>query len=75
MTVGTVVGEMGFFRKQPRAASVVAEEAAVVYVLSRAAYDRLMAVDAPTGTAFLQFVIRALADRVDGSNREIAALL
>jgi hypothetical protein len=53
----------------------VAEEAAVVYVLSRAAYDRLMAVDAPTGTAFLQFVIRALADRVDGSNREIAALL
>jgi SulP family sulfate permease len=75
MTVCTVVGEMGFFRHQPRAASVIAEEAAVVYVLTRAAYDRLLEADPALCAVVLQFVVRALSDRLEAANREIGALL
>lgn len=75
MTGGTVVGEMGFFRNLPRAASVVAEDTAVVYVLSRAAYARLLADDPSLCAEFLEFVVRALSDRVEAANREITALV
>ncbi len=75
MTGGTVVGEMGFFRRLPRAASVVAEERTIVYVLTRGTYERLLAEDPQLCAAFLQFVVRALSDRVDAANREITALL
>jgi SulP family sulfate permease len=75
MTGGTVVGEMGFFRRLPRAASVVAEERTIVYVLTRGSYERLLAEDPQLCAAFLQFVVRALSDRVDAANREITALL
>jgi len=75
MTGGTVVGEMGFFRRLPRAASVVAEERTIVYVLTRATYGRLLAEEPALCAAFLHFVVRALSDRVDAANREITALL
>jgi SulP family sulfate permease len=75
MTGSTVVGEMGFFRGQPRAASVVAEEPALVYVLTRAAYVRLLAEEPRLAAEFLHFVVRALSDRVESANREITALL
>jgi len=75
MTGCTVVGEMGFFRRQPRAASVIAEEPAVVYVLTRGAYDRLLATNPTLCTTVLQFVVRALSDRLEAANREIGALL
>lgn len=75
MTGGTVVGEMGFFRALPRAASVLAEEPSVVYVMTRESYLRLQVSEPDLCAAFLEFVVRALADRVDVANREIAALL
>lgn len=75
MTGCTVVGEMGFFRRLPRAASVVAEAPALVYVLDRAAYDRMLAREPRLAAELLQFVVRALADRVEAANREITALL
>ncbi len=75
MTGCTVVGEMGFFRGLPRAASVVAEQPAVVYVMTRAAYAQLVAGDPALATTFLEFVVRALSDRVEAANREITALL
>ncbi|MGE0768188.1 MAG: SulP family inorganic anion transporter [Hyphomicrobiaceae bacterium] len=75
MTGCTVVGEMGFFRGQPRAASVIAEEPAVVYVLTRAAYERLRDRDPALCATVLQFVVRALSDRLEAANREIGALL
>lgn len=75
MTGGTVVGEMGFFRGLPRAAAVVAEERAVVYVLRREAYEALKATEPELCAVFLEFIIRALSDRVEIANREIAALL
>lgn len=75
MTGCTVVGEMGFFRRQPRAASVIAEEPAIVYVLTRAAYDRMLLAEPELCAMVLQFVVRALSDRLEAANREIGALL
>ena len=75
MTGGTVVGEMGFFRRLPRPASVVAEEPATIYVLSRTAYERLLREEPHLCAAFLHFVVRALSDRVEAADREITALL
>lgn len=71
----TVVGEMGFFRAQPRAASVVADGPTVVYVLTRARFEALMAEDPALGGRFLAFIVRTLSDRVAFANKEIAALL
>ena len=75
MTGHTVVGEMGFFRAVPRTASVVAEGATVVYVLSRAGYEQMLRHDPDLGARFLQFIVRALSDRVEFANKEISALL
>jgi SulP family sulfate permease len=75
MTGRTVVGEMGFFRGLPRAASVMAEEPAVVLVMTRAAYLRLQADDPLLCSRLLELVVRTLASRVEIANREIAALV
>ncbi|MGE3066370.1 MAG: SulP family inorganic anion transporter [Hyphomicrobiaceae bacterium] len=71
----TVVGEMGFFRGTARAASVSAETDAVVYTLTRASYERLVAEQPELGASFHRFIIRVLADRVAFANQEIAALV
>ncbi|MEZ5856022.1 MAG: SulP family inorganic anion transporter [Hyphomicrobiaceae bacterium] len=75
MTGLTVVGEMGFFRELPRAASVMAEEKAVVYRMTRAAYRRLLEEDSALAARFLELIVRSLANRVDVANREITALV
>lgn len=71
----TVVGEMGFFRYLPRAATVSSEGDAVIYSLSRSHYERLLSEQPEAGVAFLHFIIRALSDRVEFANQEIAALI
>lgn len=75
MSGRTVVGEMGFFRGVPRGASVVATSEAVVHVLDRAAYERMAASEPALARALLEFVARALADRIEFANKEIAALV
>ncbi len=75
MTGNTVIGEMGFFRARPRAASVVAERDGVVYTLTRESFNRLLDDEPAHGAAFMAFIIRVLADRIDFANREIAALV
>lgn len=74
MSGNTVVGEMGFFRSSPRAASVVADEATVVYSLRRESFDNMVRDDPDLAAAFMRFIVRVLADRVEFANREIAAL-
>ena len=71
----TVVGEMGFFRGVPRAASVIADGPTGVFVLTRQRYTQLLAQDPELGAVFLQFIVRVLSDRVAFANKEIAALL
>ena len=70
----TIVGEMGFYRKIARSATVVAEEASVVYQLSREAFDRMHARDPQAAAALHQLIIRLLSDRLEFANRETAAL-
>jgi SulP family sulfate permease len=74
MSKRTVVGEMGFFRGIPRAATVSAEQHASVYTLHRSSYDRLMQEEPQLGATFLAFIIRALSDRLEFANQGVAAL-
>ena len=74
MSRKTVVGEMGFFRGNARRASVSVEGESLVYTLTRASYDRLCAEDPALAALFLEFIVRALADRLEFANRGIAAL-
>ena len=71
----TIVGEMGFFRGVPRAASVIAEGPTVIYRLTREAFDRMQAEDPVAAAAFHKLIIRLLSDRLEFANREISALL
>ena len=43
--------------------------------MDRMAYERMMADQPEVGASFLQFIIRALADRVEFANQEISALM
>lgn len=74
MSKRTVVGEMGFFRSRPRGASVVPEQGAVIYTLTRSAYEQMMREEPEAGAAFLEFIARALSDRLEFANSGLAAL-
>jgi len=71
----TIVGEMGFYRGVPRAASVIAEEPTVIYRLTREDFDKMQIEDPPAAAALHKLIIRLLSDRLDFANREISALL
>ena len=71
----TVIGEMGFYRGQPRAATILAEEPTVVYRLTRKAFLRMHKRDPEIVSSFHRMIVRVLADRLDFANREVAALL
>jgi sulfate permease, SulP family len=71
----TVIGEMGFYRKVPRTATVVAEEPTVIYSLTREAFERMQKEDPDAASAFNRLIIKLLADRLEFANREISALL
>lgn len=74
MSVRTVVGEMGFFRGQPRAATIAAESAATLFTLSKERFLRLKSEDPEIAAAFLEFIVRALSDRLEFANQGLAAL-
>ena len=74
MSTKTVVGEMGFFRGSARTATVSAEQRASVYTLTRASYERLKTEQPELGAAFLEFIVRALSDRLEFANQGVAAL-
>jgi SulP family sulfate permease len=70
----TMVGEMGIYRMSPRGASVVVDEPAVVFRLTRTALDQMETASPALACAFHKFVIRTLAERIDFANREVAAI-
>jgi SulP family sulfate permease len=70
----TVVGEMGFFRRSVRSATVSSEGAATVFTLTRANFERMRRERPDLANAFCDVVIRIIADRLDGAHREVAAL-
>ncbi len=70
----TVVGEMGLYRAQTRAASVIAEEPSRVHRLTQANLARLEREEPALGSAFHALIVRVLADRLGFATTEIAAL-
>lgn len=71
----TVVGEMGFFRQAARSASVSSDGSVILFTLTRAAFNRMRCERPDLASAFAEFIVRVLADRLEGANREIAALI
>ena len=70
----TVVGEMGFFRRSVRSATVSSDGPVVLFTLTRANLERMRRERPDLASAFDDFIMRVLAERIDFANREIAAL-
>lgn len=74
LTTRTVVGEMGFIRRMPRSATVVAQDPVTLYTLSRAAFDRLRRERPELAAAFDDFLLRTLAERLTVTERMASVL-
>lgn len=68
MATHTVVGEMGFFRKAVRSASISSDSPAVVFTLTRANFDRMRRERPDLAGDFIEFIVRVLADRIESAN-------
>lgn len=75
MTAGTVIGEVGFYLKQARTASIVVTEAGVLQRLSLDALRKMQDSDPHTATALHMFITCALSDRLSTTNRVIQELM
>ena len=71
---GTIIGEIAFYRGEPRSASVIAHTPIVASRLSRAALSRIDAEVPALAARFHQEMARALAGRLQGANRLIHVL-
>ncbi len=74
ITTHSVVGEMGFFRRVARSATVSSEGPATRFTLTRASYERLHRERPDLAIAFDDFLLRTLADRINVSERMVTAL-
>lgn len=70
----TVLGEMGLYRDSSRSASVYAEQASVVYSLSRESLERMQAERPALAALFNAAIVRTLANRLAFANSLVAAL-
>jgi SulP family sulfate permease len=75
MGAGTVVGEIGLYLNQERLASIVTEEPCVIYRLSGAALTTMEQENPALASAFHEFMVRVLAERVTQQNRTLRALV
>jgi sulfate permease, SulP family len=71
---GTIIGEIAFYRGEPRSASVIARTPIVASRLSHAALSRIDAEVPALAARFHQEMARALAGRLQGANRLIHVL-
>lgn len=70
----TMLGEMGFVRRETRSADLIARGKTVVYALSRDTYAKLEADRDPAIDALLELVSVTLSDRIISANRTIGEL-
>lgn len=71
---GAVVGEMGFYLGTPRSGTIETEKPSVLHRLSAEAFQRMEKDDAQLASAFHQFMVRLLANRLVYTNKQIADL-
>jgi SulP family sulfate permease len=74
ITTHTVLGEMGFVRRASRSATVCSEGPATVYTLHRHGFERMRREHPALASAFDDFLLRVLAERMVAANRALAAL-
>jgi len=74
ITTHTVLGEMGFFRHSVRSATVSSDGPATIFTMSRTNFERMRTERPDLASAFDEFIMRVLADRIDFANRTVAAL-
>jgi SulP family sulfate permease len=70
----SVVGEMGFFRRAVRSATVSSDGPAKLFTLSRANFERMRKERPDLAYAYDDFIVSTMADRVDTANRSLTAL-
>jgi SulP family sulfate permease len=70
----TVLGEMGFFRNAVRSATVSAYEPVTIFTLNRSSLERMRRERSDLASAFDDFIVRILADRVEIASRAVVAL-
>jgi SulP family sulfate permease len=75
MGPGTVVGEIGFYLNGPRTASVITETEATLYRLTRAAMERMEQDSPEAASAFHEFMVRLLAERLAETNKMLQVIL
>jgi SulP family sulfate permease len=74
MGSGHIVGEIGFYLKQRRTASVVADEDSVVYCLTRERLARMEEEHPETASLLHRLVIQLVSERVSHLTRTVDAL-
>jgi len=74
MGSGHIVGEIGFYLKQPRTASVVADEDSVVYSLTRESLAKMEEKHPKTASLLHRLVIHLVSERVSHLTRTVDAL-
>ena len=74
ITTHSVIGEMGFFRRVPRSATVSAEGSVTLFTLRREQFDRMRREQPALAIAFDGFLLRSLSDRLILADRMMAAL-
>ena len=70
----TVIGEMGFFRQSARSATVSSDGPATLYTLKRTNFEKMRRERPDLASAFDEFMLRILADRIEFANRQVASL-
>ncbi len=75
MSVGTVVGEIGLYQGTERTASVIADRPTIAYRLTREALLDMREKDPELASAFHEFMVRLLTNRVADTNHLLEAVM
>lgn len=74
ITTHTVVGEMGFVRHAARSATVSSDGPATLFTLTRGNFERMRRERPDLASAFDDFILRILVDRIDFANQALESL-
>jgi len=70
----TTIGEMGLVSHAPRSATIQAEVASILYVLSADQFEAIKADDPPLSQKLLTYFVSVMTERLTFANRMIAVL-
>jgi SulP family sulfate permease len=70
----TTIGEMGLVSHAPRSATIQAEVASVLYVLSTHQFEAIKSENPALGQKLLTYFVTVMAERLTFANRAIAVL-